>query len=159
MVETRTTRAHWLLVAVAIMLMPALPAWSDDAAGWTYELQRDPIHGGRMGIAQVKAPDALLMTRCSAGFVEVRLFYDLAAGVNRVTWRFDGSRAQSGRWSSSPNGRSLVVPLAARDRFIEALRHYRRLHVELSGDGPTKAIDFSLKGSALALHHALGPCS
>lgn len=122
----------------------------------------DPVNGGSLGVAQIDTPQATLAVRCNGAtrLSEVRLFYPDADNVEAVRWRFDNSRARTGRWLASPNGRSLVVPPVLQDEFLRGLRVGRQLKLQLtSADGATTDLALPLNESAVAIYHALVPCA
>ncbi len=147
------------LLAVAHLSSSAYGA----EAVWTASEERNPLSGGVLGVAQVKANAMKLMVRCESSqkWVEVRLFSDrdLDAYSQQLTWQFDRTANRSASWSRSPNGRSLVAPMKLQAEFIRRLRAHRVLHLSLENDtGNTEQFAIPLTGSSAAIAKAVRNC-
>ncbi len=123
----------------------------------------DPIYGGSLKLARIDTGDVEAVVRCSrgAGYSEVRFFLDpeLVASSDSVAWQFDGDAARTAAWDRSANGRSLVVPVAMQNAFIERLKDGRMLRLYLKdARGDKRKLDVPLRGSGRAITAAMQDC-
>jgi len=150
----------------------ALASWASATQAaepvWTYEQFNNPVAGVTVHEAKIASPDTgepgiQMSVRCSSrnAYPEIRVFFDrdTLRDYESVEWQFDEAAPRSGRWTRSPNGRSLIFSGGRQNDFMRQLEAYHELKLTLILiEGRSQSFVIPLAGSSVAIARAVHQC-